>query len=104
MLQFLVFTIFLFSSPTFGLLENLFHTQNSCYRGCHSTYADNVYNMNACKKGCDFKLHNEYCPDQCKFLSNQEQIQASCLVGCLMIHPVRINNGIKFYKEKNLYF
>ncbi len=38
--------------------------------------------------GCDFKLQNENCADQCKLLSIDEQIEASCIVGCSMNEPV----------------
>jgi len=88
MLKLIVFTIFLISSPTFGLVQSLFQTENDCYSGCHANYVDNLWNLDACKQGCDYKLHDEKCSDQCKLLSIDRQIQASCLVGCSM-------NGLK---------
>jgi hypothetical protein len=51
MLKLLVFTIFFISSPTFGLLENLFQTENNCYSGCHSNYATSLADVDACKTG-----------------------------------------------------
>lgn len=87
MLQLVIFTIFLATSPTFSLVGSLFQAENDCYSGCHSNYVNNLWNLNACKSGCDFKLHDEQCADQCKLLSIDEQIQASCLVGCSMNHP-----------------
>ena len=51
MLNLIILTIVLISSPTFGLLENLFHAENNCYSGCHSNYVDNIFNLNYCKKG-----------------------------------------------------
>jgi len=86
MLKLLVFTIFLVSSPTFGLLETLFKTENDCYSGCHSNYMTIRSYVHACKRGCDYKLHNEDCAGQCKELSSDLQIQASCVVGCSMSH------------------
>jgi len=88
MLKFLVFTIFLVTSPTFGLLETLYQVENDCYSGCHSNYMDNLLNIDACKEGCDFKIHSENCVDQCKLRSIHETIQASCVVGCSMSRPV----------------
>ncbi len=38
--------------------------------------------------GCDFKLLNEDCASQCKSSSTDEQIQASCQVGCTLSGPV----------------
>jgi len=87
MLKLLVFTIFLVSSPTFGLLETLFQTENDCYSGCHSNYPTSLLNLDACKKGCDYKLQDENCAGQCKLLSIHQQAQASCVVGCSMSHP-----------------
>jgi len=87
MLKLIIFTIFLASSPTFGLVRSLLRAENDCYSGCHANYADNLSNFDACKKGCDYKLYNEKCSDQCKLLSIYEQIQASCLIGCSINHP-----------------
>jgi len=84
MLKLIIFTIFLISSPTFSLVQSLFQTENHCYSGCHANYIDNLSNLDACKQGCDYKLHDEKCSDQCKLLSIDKQIQASCLVGCSM--------------------
>jgi len=93
MLKFIILTIFLVSSPAFGLLERLYQGENHCYSGCNSNYAESLANIDACKKGCDYKLHNENCAAQCRRQSRSEEIQASCLVGCSMNQPVidRIN-------------
>jgi len=88
MVKLLVFAILLASSPATGLLESLFRVENSCYSGCHSNYAASAAHLDACKKGCDFKLHNEDCANQCKTLeTTDEHIQASCQVGCTLSHP-----------------
>jgi len=91
-LKSLIFIILLATSSTLGLLETLYHVENDCYSGCHSNYADSLSNREACKNGCDYKLHNENCPDQCKLLSTDEQSQASCLVGCSMNHMQSIQS------------
>jgi hypothetical protein len=88
MLKLLIFAILLASIPVNSLLESLFQTENDCYSGCHSNYATSLTNLDACKKGCDYKLHNEKCADQCKTFSMDKQAQASCLVGCSMSHLV----------------
>ncbi|CAF3870163.1 unnamed protein product [Rotaria sordida] len=89
-----------------GLLETLFRTENSCYTGCYSNYAAKKDHLGACRKGCNFKLHNENCADQCKSVSADEETRASCQVGCtlsrpmdevkpvLAVDPVPINNGL----------
>ncbi len=51
MFKLFVFTIFLVTSSAFGLLENLYQTENDCYSGCDSNYIDNLLNLDACKKG-----------------------------------------------------
>jgi len=91
MLKFLTFAILLASSPAFGLLETLFDVENNCYSGCHSNYAINLAHFDSCKKGCNYKLHNENCAEQCKTFSIDEQIQASCLVGCSMISERKVD-------------
>ena len=97
MLKFIVFTICLILSPTFGLIQNLLQVENDCYSGCWSNYVENLSNLDACKKGCDYRLQNEKCTDQCKLLSIDGQIRASCLVGCSMITSVSKNT-----KKNNL--
>ncbi|CAF2392494.1 unnamed protein product [Rotaria sp. Silwood2] len=87
MVKLLVFAILLASSPATGLVEQLFRTENSCYSGCHSNYAASTNHLDACRKGCDFKLHNEDCASQCKAFSKDEEIQACCQVGCTLSHP-----------------
>jgi hypothetical protein len=87
MLKFLIFAILLAPSPSISLLENLFQAEKSCYSGCDVNYAARLPHLEACKKGCDYKLHKENCPDQCKSHSTDTQIQASCIVGCTMYQP-----------------
>jgi hypothetical protein len=87
MVKLLVFAILLASSSATGLIETLFRTENSCYKGCHTNYAASAAHLDACRKGCDFKLHNEDCANQCKSFSTGEQIQASCQVGCTLSRP-----------------
>lgn len=53
--------------------------------------------MEACKAGCDFKLHGENCAKQCKLYSIHEQVQASCVDGCAMSHPI---DHLTIEKEK----
>lgn len=80
----LIFTLLALSS-TSALLENLFQRESTCYSGCQSNYADQTSFADACKKGCDYKLHNEKCADQCDLVSSDSQLKASCLVGCSMV-------------------
>jgi hypothetical protein len=87
MVKLLVFAILLASSPATGLLESLFNTENNCYSGCHSNYAATADHLTACRKGCDFKLHNEDCATQCKSVSSDDHICASCQVGCTLSRP-----------------
>ncbi|UJR35535.1 hypothetical protein I4U23_028289 [Adineta vaga] len=87
MVKLLVFAILLASSPASGLIESLFNTENTCYTSCHSNYAANAVHLEACKKGCDLKLLNEDCANQCKLYSKEEQVQASCQVGCTLSRP-----------------
>ncbi|CAF0890804.1 unnamed protein product [Rotaria sp. Silwood1] len=94
MLKIFAFTIILLSSPIFGLLETLFQAQNSCYSGCHSNHAVDLSTLNACKKGCDYKLHNEDCTVQCRLLSTDEPIQTSCLFGCSSSHSSEIKESV----------
>jgi len=51
MFKLFVFTIFLITPSTFGLLDALYQTENGCYSGCQSNYADNLSNLDACEKG-----------------------------------------------------
>jgi hypothetical protein len=85
MIKLLVFAILLASSAT-GLIESLFRSEKSCYSGCHSNYAASQTYLDACRNGCDYKFHNEPCAQKCKLLSTDEQIQASCQVGCTLSH------------------
>ncbi|CAF0759769.1 unnamed protein product [Rotaria sp. Silwood1] len=94
MVKLLVFAILLASSPATGLIETLFRTENSCYSGCHTNYAASTKHLNACRKGCDFKLHNEDCATQCKSNSKEEEMQACCQVGCTLSRPVDENKPI----------
>jgi len=87
MVKLLVLAILLASSPATGLIETLFRTENSCYSGCHSNYAANTAHLDACRKGCDYKLLNEDCANQCNSLSQDRQVQASCQVGCTLSRP-----------------
>ncbi|CAF1028017.1 unnamed protein product [Adineta steineri] len=84
MLKLIIFTLFLISTPSFGLLENLFQAERNCYSGCRANYATSFLAISACQAGCDFKIQNENCADQCKLYSVEEQMEASCLVGCSM--------------------
>lgn len=95
MVKLLVFAILLASSPATGLIESLFNTENSCYTGCHSSNAANAIHLEACKKGCDLKLLNEDCATQCKAYSKDEQVQASCQVGCTLSRPAEELNVVK---------
>jgi len=88
MVKLLVFAILLASSPATGLVETLFRAENSCYKGCHTNYQITTNLLEACKKGCDFKLHNENCATQCLSFSKDEQQQSSCQVGCTLNRPV----------------
>jgi len=58
MFKLFVFSIFLITPSTFGLLDALYQTENGCYSGCQSNYADNLLNLDACKKGFLFYLFN----------------------------------------------
>ncbi|CAF0946068.1 unnamed protein product [Rotaria sordida] len=102
MLKLFIFTIFLFSSPIFGLLETLFQAQNNCYSRCHSNYDTSLSNLDACKKGCDYKLHNEDCTVRCKLLPTDEQIQASCLAGCSSNHSPEIKESIENERPRSI--
>jgi hypothetical protein len=84
MVKLLVFAILLASSPATGLIETLFRAENSCYTGCHSNYAATPAHLEACRQGCDFKLHNEQCATKCISRSTDVQIQNSCQVGCTL--------------------
>jgi len=87
MVKLLVFAILLASSPGNGLIESLFRAENTCYSGCQSNYATNDGYLEACKKGCDFKLHNEDCATQCISYSTDAQTQNCCQVGCTLSQP-----------------
>jgi len=87
MVKLLVFAILLASSPVSGLIETLLRAESGCYAGCHSNYAARALHLDACRKGCDFKLHNENCATQCLSHSTDEQIQSSCQVGCTLNNP-----------------
>jgi len=91
MAKFLVFAILLALSPANGLIESLFRAENNCYSGCQSNYATSEENLNACKKGCDFRLHNEDCATQCLAYSTDIQVQNSCQVGCTLSQPQKQN-------------
>ncbi|CAF1602744.1 unnamed protein product [Rotaria magnacalcarata] len=84
MVKLLVFAILLASSPATGLLETLFRTENGCYTGCSTNYAASAHHLNACRKGCDFKLYNEDCAKKCKSFSEDSGLKASCEVGCTL--------------------
>ncbi|CAM4891744.1 unnamed protein product [Rotaria socialis] len=84
MVKLLVFAILLASSPATGLLEALFRTENGCYTGCSTNYAASSGHLNACRKGCDFKLHNENCASKCKSFPEDSGLIASCEVGCTL--------------------
>jgi hypothetical protein len=84
MVKLLVFAILLASSPATGLIDTLFRTESSCYSGCEPNYGTSAAHLDACKKGCDYKLQNEPCADQCTKLSSDPQIQNSCQVGCTL--------------------
>jgi hypothetical protein len=88
MVKLLVLAVLLASSPASGLLETLFRTENSCYSGCHANYAASGPHLDACKNGCNYKLYNEDCASKCRLFSRDEQIQASCQVGCTLSRPV----------------
>ncbi|CAF3404992.1 unnamed protein product [Rotaria socialis] len=95
MLKLCLFTIFLLLSPIFGLLESLFQSQNDCYSKCDLNHAVGLSNSDACKKGCDYKLHGENCAVQCKLLAIDERNQASCFDGCSssnLLKPVPVEN------------
>jgi len=81
MVKLLVFAILL-AVPTTGLIETLFRIENKCYKGCHSNYAASKATLDACKKGCDYKLHKENCNTQCMSLS--ADVQNGCQVGCTL--------------------
>lgn len=66
--------------------------ENNCYSGCQSNYATNEEYLNACKKGCDFRLHNEDCATQCIAYSTDVQIQNSCQIGCTLSQTA--SNGV----------
>ncbi|CAF1530391.1 unnamed protein product [Adineta ricciae] len=84
MLKLIALTVFLFASPSFGLIESLLQSQNDCYSGCRSNYVTNSDNIFACQSGCNYKLQDEDCVNQCRLISSDKQMQASCLVGCSM--------------------
>jgi len=88
MVKLLVFAILLASSPATGLLETLFRTENICYSGCHSNYAATAERLEACKKGCDFKLLTDDCASQCESHSNDVEVQNSCKIGCTLSRPL----------------
>jgi hypothetical protein len=87
MVKLLVFAILLASSPVSGLIETLLRAESGCYAGCHSNYAASAPHLDACRKGCDFKLHNENCAIKCLSISTDEKLQSSCQVGCTLNHP-----------------
>jgi hypothetical protein len=84
MVKLLIFAILLASSPANGLIEQLFSAENSCYSGCSTNYAASKAHLDACRHGCDITLQNENCANQCKSISTNEKIQASCQVGCTL--------------------
>lgn len=86
MVKLLVFAILLASSPATALLETLYNSESNCYSVCAEYYKDNL--LEFCKKGCDFKLHNEGCEDQCKSVSDDKEIQESCQKGCELNDPL----------------
>lgn len=88
MVKLLVLAILLASSPANGLIETLFRAENNCYSGCQSNYATNEAYLDACKKGCDFRLHNEDCATQCIAYTTDPQTQSSCQVGCTLSQPI----------------
>lgn len=51
MLRLILLTIFLISSPVFGLIETLYETEHRCYSGCVSHYGSVGMKLNACKTG-----------------------------------------------------
>lgn len=87
MVKLLVFAILLASSPASGLLETLFRVENTCYSKCYTNFAASANHLDACHKGCDFKLLTEDCANQCKSVSHTEAIQTSCQVGCTLNTP-----------------
>jgi len=87
MVKLLVFAILLAASPATGLLEALFRAENSCYAGCQSNYGAKEVHMDACSKGCDFKLLNENCATQCLKVLTDAELQNSCQVGCTLSSP-----------------
>jgi hypothetical protein len=92
MFKLLVFITFLVTSSTFDLLETLYDIQKDCYSGCRANYVDDLLNLDACKQGCNYKLHAKNCAEQCKLISMYESIQASCVMGCSMSHTVDNKN------------
>jgi len=88
MMKLLVLAVLLASSPASGLLESLFREENGCYSGCYANYRDNKPHLEACKKGCNFKLYNEDCASKCKSFSQDVQTEASCQVGCTLNRPI----------------
>lgn len=84
MVKILVFAILLAASPATGLIETLFGAENSCYAGCNSNYAASPANLDGCKKGCDYNLHNENCISKCSSLTGDESVKNSCAVGCTL--------------------
>lgn len=85
MLSKLVLAIFIVSSPAFGLLQTLYQNHADCYNGCQTNYAATTSHWEACKKGCDMKLYNQNCIEQCPTSFTDEALRTSCLVGCSMM-------------------
>lgn len=51
MFRLLLLTIFLISSPIFGLIETLYDAEHQCHSGCVSNYGPIGSKLIACKSG-----------------------------------------------------
>lgn len=88
MFRLLILSVFILSTPSFGLLPTLYQAHERCYSGCATNYAGVASNLDGCKKGCDYKLYNQNCPEECSKLSMDDQVRASCVVGCSLMSDI----------------
>jgi len=85
MVKLFIFAILLALSPANGLIEALYGAEEKCFSACRLNYPSNVdktANLDACKTGCNFRLHQGNCAKQCLTGYSDATLQSSCQVGC----------------------
>lgn len=82
MTQILVLLILIASTPTFGLLENLYQLDTSCHLECDKKFEDHLTNREACRTGCGYKLLADNCRENCEKLPVDQVAKESCKYGC----------------------